>query len=300
LAEGGLPHTPHILPPFPMPALPGSPEAHSYAVSFGLLSMGLILVVAVIARMAMRISPNGAQNLIEWLVEFVETQAKAILGDATARFMPLFATLFLFILTCNLIGLVPGCMSPTASYHTNLAMALVVALVTQYAGIKALGLKGYLKHFLPPPCPWWLYPLMIVMWPMIHILEQFIRPISLTMRLFGNIFAKEILLLMLAFVTATFLASPEAFVKVLSLLPFVLRPAIILLGTLVSIVQAAVFTILAMVFVALAMEGGHEETHEAGHEDARPESAGSDGTGSDGTGSDGTGSDGTGSDGRHH
>lgn len=294
MAEGGLPHTPHILPPFHLPALPGSPEAYSYPVSFGLLAMGIILLVAVIARVAMRISPSGAQNLLEWLVEFVEEQAKAILGDAAARFMPLFATLFLFILTCNLIGLVPGCMSPTASYHTNLAMALVVALVTQYAGIKAHGLGGYLRHFMPPPCPWWLkYSLMWWMWPMIHILEQVIRPISLTMRLFGNIFAKEILLLMLAFVTATFLASPQAFVKVLSALPFVLRPAIILLGTLVSIVQAAVFTILAMVFVSLAMEGGHEEGH--GAEGAGGANGG--GVGAGGVGA-GRGSAGTG--GGHH
>lgn len=266
MSEGGLPHSPHILPPLHIPAVAGSPEQHSYAASFALLAMGIIIVVALIGRLAMRISPNGAQNLIEWLVEFIEEQAKAILGEAAARFMPLFATLFLFILTCNLIGLIPGCMSPTASYHTNLAMALVVALVTQYAGIKAHGLGGYLKHFMPPPCPWWLkYSLMWWMWPMIHILEQVIRPISLTMRLFGNIFAKEILLLMLAFVTATFLSSPQGFVKALSVLPFVLRPAIILLGTLVSIVQAAVFTILAMVFVSLAMEGGHEEGHEGGH-----------------------------------
>jgi F-type H+-transporting ATPase subunit a len=104
---------------------------------------------------------------------------------------------------------------------------------------------------------WW-------MWPLIHVLEQFIRPISLTMRLFGNIFAKEILLLMLAFVAATFMVSPSAVIKVFSVLPFILRPAIILLGTLVSIVQAAVFTILTMVFVALAMEG-HEEGHGEAH-----------------------------------
>jgi F-type H+-transporting ATPase subunit a len=222
--------------------------------------MGIVILVAILARMAMRISPSVFQNLLEWLVETVEEQASDILGEAAVRFMPLFAALFLFILTSNLLGLFPGCMSPTASFHTNMAMALVVALATQYAGIRAHGLVGYLKHFLPPPCPWPIrYFLLGWLWPFIHILEQFVRPISLTMRLFGNIFAKEILLLMLAFVTVTFLSSPSTFVKALSILPFALRPAIILLGTLVSIVQAAVFTILSMVFVALAMEGGHEE-----------------------------------------
>jgi len=259
-AEGGLPESELFLPPFHLPALPGAPAVDSYPVSYALLAMGIVLFVAIIARLAMRIAPSPFQNLLEWLVETVEEQASAILGEAAARFLPLFATLFLFILTSNLLGLFPFCMSPTASYHTNMAMALVVFGATQYAGIRAHGVLGYLKHFLPPPAPW---PIRIFLlswlWPFIHILEQFVRPVSLTMRLFGNIFAKEILLLMLAFVTVTFLTSPSAFVKALSVLPFVLRPAIILLGTLVSIVQAAVFTILSMVFVALAMEGGHEE-----------------------------------------
>ena len=259
---GGLPHVPHLLPPVSFPALPGAPASESYAVSFGFLCMGIVVGLALLARLAMRVAPGGAQNLLEWLVDTVEELARDILGEAAARFLPLFAALFLFILASNLIGLIPGCMSPTASYHTNFAMALVVVLATQYAGIRALGLKGYLSHFMPPPCPWWLkWTLMWWMWPLIHVLEQVIRPVSLTVRLFGNIYAKEVLLLMLSAITVAFFANPEAFVKALSLVPFALRPAIILLGTLVSIVQAAVFTILAMVFVALAMEGHEEEGH---------------------------------------
>jgi len=263
--EGGLPESIHILPPMHLPAMLGAPEVESYAASFWLLTAGIVLGLSLVMRLMMAVSPGVVQNLIEWLVETVQELADSILGAAAARFMPLFAGLFLFILTGNLLGLIPGCMSPTASYHTNAAMAIVVALATQYAGIRAHGFKGYLKHFMPPPCPWWLmYSLMWWMWPLIHVLEQFIRPISLTMRLFGNIFAKEILLLMLAFVATTFMLSPSAVVKAFSVLPFILRPAIILLGTLVSIVQAAVFTILSMVFVALAMEG-HEEGHGESH-----------------------------------
>ncbi|MEK7474581.1 MAG: F0F1 ATP synthase subunit A [Candidatus Coatesbacteria bacterium] len=268
--EGGLPHSLHILPPLHIPAMPGAPEVDSYAASFWFLTAGIILGLSLLMRVMMAVSPGVIQNLIEWLVETVQELADSILGPAAERFMPLFIALFLFILTGNLLGLLPGCMSPTASYHTNAAMAIVVALATQYAGIRAHGLKGYLRHFMPPPCPWWLmYSLMWWMWPLIHVLEQFIRPISLTMRLFGNIFAKEILLLMLAFVAATFMLSPSAVIKGFSVLPFILRPAIILLGTLVSIVQAAVFTILTMVFVAMAMEG-HEEGH--GEAVAREES----------------------------
>ena len=262
-AEGGLPESGHLFPALHLPAVPGAPAVDSLAATYGLIVMGALVGGAILVRIAMEIAPVGIQNLFEWLFETVEDLARGILGAATDRFLPFFATLFCFILGCNLIGLIPGCMSPTASYHTNLAMALAVAVMTQVAGISAHGFIGYLKHFLPPPAPILIRVLLLSwLWPFLHILEQFVRPISLTMRLFGNIFAKEILLLMLAFVAASFLGSPDTFVRSLAILPLVLRPAIILLGTLVSIVQAAVFTILSMVFVSLAMEGGHgEEGH---------------------------------------
>ncbi len=265
MAAEGLPHIPHLLPPVVLPAVPGAPAVESYAVSFGLLSMGLVVALAIAARLALAVWPRGAQNLLEWLVELVQEQAEGILGDRAARYMPFFAALFLFILVGNLIGLVPGCMSPTASYHTNLALALSAVLVSQYAGVREIGWRGYLAHFAPPPSPWWLkWSLLWWMWPLIHALEQVIRPVSLTVRLFGNIYAKEMLLLLLSVVAVNFLGNPQTIVKALAAVPFLLRPAIILLGTLVSIVQAAVFTILAMVYVSLATEA--HEPEEAGGE----------------------------------
>ncbi len=264
---GGLPHMPHILPAMHFPALPGAPATESYAVSFTLLVIGLIVAAAFLVRIAAEVRPVGVQNFIEWLMETVDGLAESILGKDGPRFAPLFVTIFLFILAGNLIGLVPGCMSPTASYHTNIAMAILVALTCQYAGIRKHGVIGYLSHLLvPPPCPWpirWF--LLGWLWPLLHILEELIRPLSLTMRLFGNLFAKESLLLVLAFLAATFFASPDSFVKGLSAFPFALRIAIILLGTLVSIVQAAVFTILSMVFVSLALAGHDDEGHEESH-----------------------------------
>jgi F-type H+-transporting ATPase subunit a len=259
-AEGGLPESPLILPPLHLPAVPGAAAVDSYAASFWLLATGIIIVLALIVRITAAVSPGRVQNLVEWLVETVEDTAVGVVGEAAQRFMPFFAALFFFILLSNLMGLIPGCMSPTASYHTNFAMAILVALVSQYAGIKTHGFIGYLKHIgQPPPCPWpikWF--LMSWLWPLLHILEQVIRPVSLTMRLFGNIFAKEILLLILALVTIVFLRGDVLFVRGLSAVPFLLRVFIILLGTLVSIVQATVFTMLTMVFIALSMEG-HEE-----------------------------------------
>jgi len=268
MAEGGLPEGGHLLPPVHFPAMAGAPAVDSYAVTFSFVVMGAIVMAAILTRMAIEVRPVGIQNLLEWFVDIIETQARSILGDAADRFLPLFLTLFLFILGSNLIGLIPGCVSPTASYHTNFALAIVVALTAQWAGIRAHGVIGYIKHLVtPPPSPWWIrWTLLVVLWPMLHILEEFIRPVSLTMRLFGNLYAKETLLMILAFLTATFFASPQAVVHVMAGFPFLLRVGIILLGTLVSIVQAAVFTILSMVFVSLSMaghddDGGHGEAH---------------------------------------
>jgi F-type H+-transporting ATPase subunit a len=265
-AEGGLPESPFVLPPLHLPAVPGAAAVDSYAASFWLLTMAIIVGVALVVRITVAVSPGRVQNLVEWLVETVEGMAVNVVGEAAQRFMPFFAALFFFILVSNLMGLVPGFMSPTASYHTNFAMAILVALVSQYAGIRTHGLIGYLRHIgEPPPCPFlirWL--LMSWMWPLLHVLEQLIRPISLTMRLFGNIYAKEIILLILALVTMVFLRGDAGFVRWLSVVPFALRVFIILLGTLVSIVQATVFTMLTMVFIALSMEGREEGEEHSG------------------------------------
>jgi F-type H+-transporting ATPase subunit a len=261
---GGVPESWKLLPAAHFPALPGASEAHSYFVSYTFMAMGIIILLAIIMKITLKLAPKGVQNLMEWLVELVEEQGKGIFGEGAMRYLPFFATLFLFILISNLMGLIPGFVSPTASYHTNFAMAISVAILTQWAGVRTLGLKGYLKHFVPPDCPWWIkWPLMSWMWPMLEIVSQFVRPISLTMRLFGNIYAKEMLLGMLAFLPIAFL-DLDGSTKVLSALPFALRIFIVWLGTLVSIVQASVFTILAMVYVSMAIQH-HEESAE-GHE----------------------------------
>ena len=243
----------------------GAPEMHSYAVSFSFLVMGIILVFALALKLTMRLAPRGLQNAVEWLVELVEEQGKGVFGEGAMRYLPFFVTIFLFILVSNLMGLLPGFMSPTASYHTNFALALSVGIVTQWAGIRTLGFRGYLKHFTPPDCPWWIkWPLISWMWPMLELLSQFMRPISLTMRLFGNIYAKEILLIMLAFLSVTFWGMPSLIAKgLMAPIAFGVRIFIVWLGTLVSIVQASVFTILAMVYVSIAVQH-HEETGE-GH-----------------------------------
>jgi F-type H+-transporting ATPase subunit a len=147
--------------------------------------------------------------------------------------VPFFATIFLFILFANLIGLLPGFTPPTDSFHTTFALGAVSFVVYNYYGFQEHGAK-YLKHFMGPVV--WLAPLMIV----VELFSHAFRPISLAIRLFGNMFADHLVLGI--FTDLTKLVAPVAFY---------------MLGALVCVVQAFVFTVLSMVYVALAVSHDH-------------------------------------------
>jgi F-type H+-transporting ATPase subunit a len=155
------------------------------------------------------------------------------MGDQGRKFFPLIATLGLFILTANLIGIVPGFESPTANINTTAAMALVVFLSTHVVGVSIHGLK-YFKQFLGPV--WWLIPLMLP----IEIISHLSRPLSLTFRLFGNIAGEDIVLAV-----------------VLLLVPLLVPLPVFILMIFTSIVQTLVFMLLAMMYIAGALEEGH-------------------------------------------
>ncbi|MFZ2417856.1 MAG: F0F1 ATP synthase subunit A, partial [Smithellaceae bacterium] len=154
-------------------------------------------------------------------------------GEHGKKFFPLIATLGLFILTANLIGIIPGFESPTANINTNLAMALVVFFSTHVVGVITHGFK-YVKQFLGPV--WWLSPLMLP----IELVSHLSRPLSLTFRLFGNIAGEDIVLLV-----------------VLLLVPLLVPLPIMFLMIFTSIVQALVFVLLSMMYIGGAMEEAH-------------------------------------------
>ena len=156
-----------------------------------------------------------------------------IMGHNGRKFFPLIATLGLFILTSNLIGLVPGFESPTSNINTNAAMALVVFLSTHVVGVREHGLK-YFKQFMGPV--WWLTPLMLP----IEIISHISRPLSLTFRLFGNIKGEDIVLLVVLFLVPWFVPLP-----------------VFVLMIFTSLVQTLVFMLLSMMYIAGAMEEGH-------------------------------------------
>ncbi len=197
------------------------------------LIMILLIVLSIAATKGMKIYPNKVQNIMEVMVGGVKDLLLDTMGPHGMIFFPLIATLALFILTSNLIGLIPGFDSPTANMNTNAAMALTVFVMTHVIGVKVHGVK-YIKQFTGPV--WWLTPLMLP----IELVGHLARPVSLTMRLFGNIQGGHIVLGVLFI-----------------LVPFIVPLPIVFLKILISVIQTLVFTLLSMMYIAGAMEEAH-------------------------------------------
>lgn len=202
-------------------------------VTYTWLVMLILIVVAFLATRAMTIVPTGVQNLMEVVVTGIEGLLDETMGKEGKAYFPLIATFALFILVSNLIALVPGFYPPTANLNTNAALALTVFVMTHAVGFKKHG-GAYLKHFMGPI--WWLAPLIFI----IEIIGHLARPLSLTLRLFGNMWGHEIVLMIFLMLVPLFLPIPMMF-----------------MGLLVAFIQTFVFTLLAMIYIAGALEEAH-------------------------------------------
>ncbi|MCD4813195.1 F0F1 ATP synthase subunit A [bacterium] len=235
-----------------MSAVPEAVEFHlpfDASILMSLLGVAIIGLLSWAATRKLSHVPRGAQNFMEWILNIIYQFADDMIGPQAQKFYPLFTMLFFFILVSNLMGLIPGLFSSTSRLSTTVGLALVVFFSTHYFGVREQGVWGYVKHWFGP-VPVWLKPFMLI----IELISELARPLSLSFRLFGNILAKEILLGVLALLVIIFLPSGNLIQEILTLVPLVLRPLIILLGILVSIIQAFVFMLLAMVYIGGAMQ----------------------------------------------
>ncbi len=208
-------------------------------VSYSWLAMALLIVPALVMRRNLSLVPSGLQNFMETLSDFFLGLANNSIGHHWGeRFFPLIGTLGLYILVSNFFGLIPGFESPTSNINMTASMAIPVFLATHYYGIKVHGIK-YFNHFLGPIRSIYALPLMIMMF-FIELIGHLVRPVTLSVRLFGNMIAKHIILLVLA-----------------TLAPFLVPTLILGLGTLVSLIQAYVFVLLTTLYLAGAVEEGH-------------------------------------------
>lgn len=205
-----------------------------YLVMVLLAFIAVVVLLRLLAR-APALVPSRRQSVAEMIVQMFESVVVEAVGPEGRKYVPVIGTVGIFIFACNMIGLVPGLMSPTSKLNVTVGCALVVFFYYHAQGVKSQGLR-YFKHFLGPiPA---LAPLMLP----IELISHFSRPVSLSMRLFCNIFAEELLILIMA-----------------SIIPFLLPLPFMAVAIFTSVIQAYVFVLLSCIYIAGAV--AHEEEH---------------------------------------
>jgi len=224
------------------PKHPSTPISDSFAME--LLVFLLLLLFFIAVRMKLSVErPSGLQHTMEGIHGFVANMADEVVGHHGDKYVPYLVTLGMFILSCNLIGLVPGMESPTAVPIVPLGCALLTWVYYNYHGVKANGALGYLKHFIGPQdkeMPWIMRALLPFLLFPIEVFSHLARIMSLTIRLFANMFAGEM-------VTLVFF----------SLLPLGIPVVFEGLHIGVSFIQTYIFVLLACVYLGEATAHEH-------------------------------------------
>ena len=196
-----------------------------------LLSAGLALILVRSAMSNLQLVPKGTQNLMEAYISGVLQMGTDVMGkEAARRYVPLIATIGLFVAIANLIGVIPGFEAPTAFLEFALTLALTVFVYYNFEGIRRQGVVKYFKHFLGPV--WWLYWLMFP----IEIVSHFSRLVSLSFRLFGNVKGDDMFLMVILMLAPWFLP----------MIPFALL-------TFMALLQAFIFMMLTTVYIGSAI-----------------------------------------------
>ena len=216
---------------------PSADPAHPWQnwITIEILVVAIIVVLFAVLRSKLSVEHPGKFQLgFEAIYKFVSGQAGESIDHHANRYVPFFGTIFIFILFMNLIGIIPGLESPTMTPAVPLALAVAVFLYYHWMGLREQGVGKYLAHFAGPV--WWLAWLMLP----IELISHFARPLSLTIRLYANMFAGER-------VTVTFLT-----------LSYFLLPAVFMgLHVFVAFLQAFIFMLLAMIYVGSAVAHEH-------------------------------------------
>jgi F-type H+-transporting ATPase subunit a len=215
------------------PAHPDAPITNAVAMQILVLIIMFVLFLLVRARLSVE-NPGGLQHVFEGLHGFIEGQSKEIIGHHVEPYTAFLATIFAYVLVCNLIGIIPGLESPTATPAVPLGLAICAFIYYHWHGVKKQGPVHYAAHFAGPlPI---LAPLMVP----IEIVSHLARVMSLTIRLYANMFAGDM-------VTLVFF----------SLVPVVIPVAFLGLHIGVSLLQAYIFTLLTMVYLSGAVAEEH-------------------------------------------
>jgi F-type H+-transporting ATPase subunit a len=222
--------------------IPYISETEERQLVFTTIFVGIVLlIISRIVLSSIKKSPNplipkeklSFRNFFELVVQVALNIMRDIIGPQAEKYFPLIGSLFVFILFCNLLGIIPGFLPPTSNIYTNAACAIIVFIYYNYQGFKEHGI-GYLKQFAGPLI--WIAPLMFL----IEILSHLFRPFSLSVRLFGNIFGDHTVLSIFS-----------------DLIPLIVPVIFLILGLAVALIQAFIFSALSAVYIGLAVSHEH-------------------------------------------
>ena len=252
----------------PIFTIPGVPDYVLYT----WVAMAVLIGLSFAATRHLALVPRGAQNFMEVVLEQFLAMLDDVIGHEGRRYLPLIATLGLYILVANLLGLIPGLIAPTGNLNTTVACALIVFVTYHVIGARKVGLVAYLKHFAGPLLGAELFPnrtvdfaFKLILVPLFFVIEIFshlARPLSLALRLFGNMAGGHILLAVMFLLTAgmigwTFSGSAGALglgvpgsLLLVAFTSWFLFP----LKLLVAFLQAFIFCMLSMLYIAGAVQ----------------------------------------------
>jgi F-type H+-transporting ATPase subunit a len=216
-----------------------------------LIAAFIVVVVHYVTKNAAMI-PGRLQSVVEMAVEGITNLLIGILGPQGKAYVPFLGTLFFYILCMNLSGTLPLSKSPTASANTTVALALCVFVYVHYIGVRKNGALGYVKHLMGSPksgVEWAFVPIMLP----VHILGEIARPVSLSLRLFGNVTGEDVLLYAFTSLGVAALAFMHSPIGIPFQVPFMF------LAFLTSFIQALVFTLLSTIYILLMLPHDHVE-----------------------------------------
>jgi len=225
-------------------------QAPLFSAVVALLLCGFLIAGA----RSMTLLPGTLQNVVEYVVETLANFVEGVLGPEGRRFIPFLGTLFLYIYLQNIFGLIPFMFTPTSVLSTTVALALVVFVYVQWVGVTSNGPLGYLKHLAGDPkdvVGWTMAPLMLPL----HVVGELAKPVSLSLRLFGNMMGEETLIAVFIGLGITTLAATHLPVGLPLHVPF------IFLALLTTFIQALVFMLLSTIYFALVLPHHEEGAH---------------------------------------
>jgi F-type H+-transporting ATPase subunit a len=220
---------------FPVDLIYIGPVVITNTVIITWLAMTVIIIGSYLLTRRLSLTPGVRQEILESILEAAEKTIKETVPIDPWEVIPLITTIWILIGVSNLIGLVPGLITPTADINTTFAFAVISFSLTHVVGIRTMGLKGYLAHYREPS--WILLP--------IHVLAEFTRTIALAVRLFGNMLSGDMIAVIMLGIAGFLVPIPFA-----------------LLHVIIGLIQAFIFGILTLVFIAGGIRTEQKESHQ--------------------------------------